>query len=199
MSKTSITYTTPRGTANYPWLNRPSPTYNRFGLELNLPKSDARDLILKIRKVAEVFKGSNWRKPYFPSKDDPAEQITFRISSRYQPKLFDVHGRPISDPASVWAGPGSIVRVEVSIEAYSNGDKGVALRPSAVQIIKAVSKNGHAPEDAGSGFEDESAPAGAFGDATAELEEWEQTNNEAGEEDQYLSSGSCASLDPADF
>ena len=156
MAQQPITFTTPKGIAQYPWLSKPDTKFSEEGeykVSLILPKEEAIPILKQINEVfaenvaAESKKngGKDIKKappPYMEQLDDAGNStgkviLKFKSKAAYKPAIFDAKGIPMID-SNVWGG--SEIKINGSIAPYYTTliGAGVALRLRAVQVIQYV-------------------------------------------------------------
>ena len=156
MAQQPVTFTTPQGVAQYPWLSKPDTKFSEEGdykVNLIIAKEDALPTLKLINQVyAENYekevkkaKGAEIKKapPPFSEELDDAGQPTgniilkFKSKAAYKPAIFDAKGIPMID-SNIWGG--SELKVNGSVAAYYTPliGAGVALRLRAVQVIQYV-------------------------------------------------------------
>lgn len=170
-------YTTPKGTAKYPWLSMPDTKFNPDGdykVTLVLPVEEAGAIIqfleeqlaaseVKAKKDNPGKKVKVADAPYKMDEDNGNVEINFKLKARVnmqngdsfeqKPALFDAKGKPITD---VNVGGGSKVKVSYECVPFYTGliGAGISLRLRAVQVIDLVEFSGGAAAGA-YGFEEE--------------------------------------------
>jgi len=156
MAQQPITFTTPQGIAQYPWLSKPDTKFSEEGdykVNLILPKVEAIPLLKQINEVfaenvdkeTKKAKGKDIKKaspPYFEELDDAGQPtgnviLKFKSKAAYKPAIFDAKGIPMID-SNIWGG--SELKINGSIAPYYTSliGAGVALRLRAVQVIQYV-------------------------------------------------------------
>ena len=156
MAQQPITFTTPQGIAQYPWLSKPDTKFSEEGdykVNLILPKAEAIPLLKQINEVfaenvdkeTKKAKGKDIKKaspPYFEELDDAGQPtgnviLKFKSKAAYKPAIFDAKGIPMID-SNIWGG--SELKINGSIAPYYTTliGAGVALRLRAVQVIQYV-------------------------------------------------------------
>lgn len=157
--KKPVTVTTPKGIAQYPWLNEPDTKFNPDGdYKTNLILEDTpevRDMIAKLEQIREDFiaewqsdpcnKGKKFMEAdLFDENDDGTLTIKMKAKARITTRegqtvdtkipLFDAKNKPIFDKI----GGGSTIRVNFQpIPYYMASTKmmGISYRIKAVQVI----------------------------------------------------------------
>ena len=156
MAQQPITFTTPQGIAQYPWLSKPDTKFSEEGdykVNLILPKAEAIPLLKQINEVfaenvdkeTKKAKGKDIKKanpPYFEELDDAGQPtgnviLKFKSKAAYKPAIFDAKGIPMID-SNIWGG--SELKINGSVAPYYTAliGAGVALRLRAVQVIQYV-------------------------------------------------------------
>ena len=156
MAQQPVTFTTPQGVAQYPWLSKPDTKFSEEGdykVNLIIAKEEALPALKLVNQVyAENYekevkkaKGAEIKKapPPFSEELDDAGQPTgniilkFKSKAAYKPAIFDAKGIPMID-SNIWGG--SELKVNGSVAAYYTPliGAGVALRLRAVQVIQYV-------------------------------------------------------------
>jgi hypothetical protein len=156
MAQQPITFTTPKGIAQYPRLSKPETKFSEEGeykVSLILSKEEAIPILKQINEVfaenvaAESKKngGKDIKKappPYMEQLDDAGNStgkviLKFKSKAAYKPAIFDAKGIPMID-SNVWGG--SEIKINGSIAPYYTPliGAGVALRLRAVQVIQYV-------------------------------------------------------------
>jgi len=187
------TYTTPKGIAVFPWVNKPDTKFNpegTYSIKLKLPTDDAKtqELIALIDKAmadaAAEAKKENPKKqiksadaPYKPEYDDNGDEtgntlFTFKLKAKVKSKSGEVFSqRPKLFDAKGKAvtanlGGGSIVKVAFAIAPFyaPTLGAGVTLRLYAVQIID-LKTYGEKSADAYGFGEEEGYEGGSEGQA----------------------------------
>mgnify|MGYP000678068769 CR=1 FL=1 len=169
------TFTTHKGTAQYPWLNKADTQFDSDGVyktNLLIPKDQAKDLIEKLTEIAKDEFGAKASGARMPFKvDDETGMMSIISKSKFQPKFFDSKGQVVTNPPPLYGG--SIIKIGGVISPYTvTGNNGISLRLTKVQIIEPVSQVGADSE--GFEAEDDGFVAEEFND---------ESSNEAKEED----------------
>ena len=134
-------FTTNKGSAVYPWLNRPDVAFDPEGhykTSLRMSKDDAQPLMDSVKEVADKEFGKDAAKARLPFKTDPeTNEIIVLAKSRYKPKIVDGSGQVIANDNVPPIRGGSTLKLAGSIFPYNKGaNKGVSLQLSAVQVIQ---------------------------------------------------------------
>lgn len=170
-------FTTPKGVAKYPWLNKPDTKFNPdgdFKITLVIPVDQA-DTIMQFldeqmaASEATAKKANPGKKikvadaPYKVDEDNGNVEINFKLKAKVnmqngesfdqKPALFDAKGKPLND---VNVGGGSKVKVSYECVPFFTAliGAGISLRLRAVQVIDLVEFSGGAAAGA-YGFEEE--------------------------------------------
>lgn len=178
-------YTTPKGTAKYPWLNTPDTKFNPdgdFKVTLVVPVQEA-DTIMQFldeqmaASHAAAVKANPGKKvkqadaPYKVDEDNGNVEITFKLKAKVnmqngesfdqKPALFDAKGKP----TDAKVGGGSTVKISYECVPFYTAliGAGISLRLRAVQVINLVEFTGGADAsaygfEAEEGFEEEGNP-----------------------------------------
>ena len=168
MAKTNkVQIVTPRGTAVYPWLNRPDTKFSddgEFKVTLKIPAEEAQDLISKLDKMLDDYQKEQSGKdakvgrytanaPYEEEMDDNGNLTgNYLFKFKQKAKVHTKDGRTIDmkvalfdasrTPTQAQVGGGSEVKVAATVWPYvmpATKTVGLSLRPSAVQILSLVS------------------------------------------------------------
>ena len=164
------TFTTSKGVAVYPHLNKPDFAFNTDGVystKLRLAAKDATDLVEAVKKAAEgeFGKAANTaRMPY--TVDDETGDLIFIAKSKFAPKMIDSSGHLIADASKPQVYGGSVIKMAGTVYPYTaGGNKGVSLQLAGIQIVSLADPIGatfaFATEDGGYVAENDnqSAPA----------------------------------------
>lgn len=175
----TIRITSPKGIAQYPWLNKADTKFDDLGaykVNLVVSKEDAEPFIKKVMAQfkEENPKGKLQNKPWTEELDDQGNAtgnviLKFKNSNKQlrdgsvwdrKPALFDAKLKPTAEQV----GAGSTLRISTDLYFWSvSGKTGVSLQIAGVQIIDLVERVSSDTSDFG--FEPE--------------EGYEGTNNEA--------------------
>lgn len=166
----NVTFTTPKGIAQYPWLSTPDTKFSEEGeykVNLILPKQEAIPVLKEINQIyaenvekeTKKAKGAEIKKANPPFAEELNEEgqptgniiLRFKSKAAYKPAIFDAKGIPMID-SNIWGG--SEIKVNGSIAPYYTPliGAGVALRLRAVQVIQYVQGNSSSSRF---GFEEE--------------------------------------------
>lgn len=172
-----IRYTSPKGTAKYPWLTEADTQFvkeGQFHVQLEVSQDKAVGIIEKLTAVLDDAytnlcreKGKKLNKvPFFEETDEGNVIFKFKQNRIIKRKdgttvevkipLFDSKGKPIMDKPKV--GNGSVIKTSFTAMPYFNQiNKGVglSLRLVAVQIIDLVEFNSGNAESYGFDAEEE--------------------------------------------
>jgi len=177
MATKNTRYTTPKGTAKYPWLNTPDTKFNPDGeykVTLVVPVQEANtimqfldeQLALSNAKATKENPGKKIKQadaPYKVDEENGNVEITFKMKAKVElksgdsfeqkPALFDAKGKPLMD---VNVGGGSKIKVSYECIPFYTAliGAGISLRLRAVQVIDLVEYTGGAAAGA-YGFEAE--------------------------------------------
>lgn len=143
MANKKIRFTSPKGRAKYPWLNRPDTQFSAEGVyttHLIMDPKEAAELVALIKKTAEDEFGptAKYSAPY--EIDEETGEVIIKTKSNYVPPFDDSTGQVIMPEAVPQLFAGSILCVGGFVKAYTvSGRKGVSLQLGRVQIIDPVS------------------------------------------------------------
>lgn len=168
-------YTSPKGTAAYPWLNKADTKFSAEGVYktgLTVKGKDATEFQEAIKAAfIDEFGQSKLAKAHMPWKEEEDGSITFNFKSKMKPRLFDSKGQAITNDPAVSGG--SVIKVSCGFGPYNKGaNMGVALYLNAVQVIELV-------EYSSSPFGEEEGGYVASNDNGAEEVPFETDDNEA--------------------
>ena len=197
---TQIKIVTPRGTAVYPWLNRPDTKFSPdgdFKVTLKVGAEEAAPLIEKLDEALAKYQEQQAKAdpkigrystitPYEEEMDDQGN-LTGNYLFKFKQKavINTKDGRTIDmkvalvdasrTPTTVNVGGGSEIKIAATVFPYAmNTTKsvGLSLRPSAVQILSLVSgqSNVFSMFDDEDGFKTEEAPAANTNYSSPELD-----------------------------
>lgn len=154
------TLTTPIGTAEYPYLDRPDTEFDDVGdykVNLTVPLAEAQPLIDQLTETLDGHyklesmkrKGKPTKKGDLPvviNEDDGTATFKFKVKAKgkfgdRQPAFADASGQSI-DPVAVGGGSKIRVRFQPYTWMVATTGAGMTLQPKAVQIIEFVAKGG---------------------------------------------------------
>jgi hypothetical protein len=172
-------FTTPKGTAQYPYLTKPDTKFNPEGeykLKLELDAADAGELISFLDEQVELSVAAAKKDPknagkkikvgdapYSVNEETGKASFNFKLKAKVttksgetfeqRPAIFDAKGKPITD---VNIGGGSKVKVAYEVVPFYTALVGasISLRMKAVQVIDLVEFSGGASAE-GYGFGEE--------------------------------------------
>lgn len=178
--------TTPKGTAQYPWLNTPDTKFSEHGdykVNLIVPADQAKDFVAKVtaaRKQAAIEEKAKKLAPlpFDKEVDDQGNEtgnvvikckVANKVSKRTgevwdrRPALFDARLNPINDKV----GGGSEIKLSCELYFWKSPSlgMGVSIQPLAVQVLKLVELSSGASAD-DFGFEAEEGFTGEFTEDT---------------------------------
>lgn len=141
-TKKKLTFSTSKGIAMYPWLNKADFQFDsngQFKVNLKLDKKDAAVLIDQVKEAAAnefgVKEAQNIRMPF--KTDDDTGQIIIVTKSKFKPKFMDSQGQLISENNVPQIYGGSTLKLAGTIYPYvAGGNKGVSLQLAGVQIVE---------------------------------------------------------------
>lgn len=139
MSK-KVTFKTPQGIAQYPWINKPDTQFDANGqykVNLRLKKSEAEPLIKSIKAAANDAFGDKAKSATLPIiNDEETGDIIFKTKSKYQPLVVDSTGATIPSHSLPAIFGGSELLLSGTVFPYNAGGRhGVALQLGGVQIV----------------------------------------------------------------
>lgn len=134
------TFTTSKGVAVYPHLNKPDFAFNTDGVystKLRVPAKDATELVEAVKKAAEGEFGKEAKAARMPyTVDDETGDLIFIAKSKFAPKMIDSSGHLIADVSKPQVYGGSVIKMAGTVYPYSaGGNKGVSLQLAGVQIV----------------------------------------------------------------
>jgi hypothetical protein len=140
MAKKNL-FTTPKGVAQYPWLNIADTQYDAAGKyksNLRVKAAEAQELMAQIKDAAKEEFGDKAKTARMPFKtDEETGEVVFTSSSKFQPKFVDSTGKLIPEGKEPQIFGGSQLKLAGSFYCYSNGpNHGVTLQLAGVQIIE---------------------------------------------------------------
>tara|TARA_R100001129_G_scaffold185899_1_gene175625 strand:+ start:2370 stop:2990 length:621 start_codon:yes stop_codon:yes gene_type:complete len=169
---TMVKYTTPKGVAKYPYLDKPDTKFNPQGdykVNLLLAKEESKKLMSLVDKeidkkfleVSKEVKGKRVKKadpPYFMELDDDGNEtgnVIFKLKQKAEitsktgqtieikVRLFDAHGKPMMN-TNVWGG--SKIKASGTLMPYYSPTLGVgvSMKLAACQVIELVTKESNA-------------------------------------------------------
>lgn len=191
-------YTTPKGTAKYPWLNTPDTKFNPDGeykTSLVLPLEEA-DTIMQFldeqlaKSIAQAKKDNPGKKvkeadaPYSVNEETGELSINFKLKAKVTPQkgdpfeqkpaVFDAKGKPLQ---GVNVGGGSTIKVSYEVYPFYTAmiGAGISLRLKAVQVLNLVEFSGGAGAQA-YGFGEEDGFESESDDAPFKVEDEDEEN-----------------------
>ena len=140
-NKKKLLFTTPRGTAIYPWLNRADfqfDTAGQFKVNLRVPKDEAKELMEDVRNAANDAYGDKAKNANMPWKvDEETGDVIFTCKSKFKPKLVDSTGQVISEQNEPQVNSGSTIKCAGTLFAWNAGGKfGISLQLAGAQLIE---------------------------------------------------------------
>ena len=136
-----VKYTTPKGVAQYPWLKegRPDIKFDEEGFyrtNVIVDADAAKTLVDTINQFGKDNLGAKMSKAQLPYEtDDVTGAVTFKMKSRYAPKMKDSAAQLMASPPTVFGG--SVIRTSGTLGFYEKGaNVGVKLNLAAVQVIE---------------------------------------------------------------
>ena len=160
-----VRFTTPKGIAVFPWLDKPDTKFNpegKYRVDLKLSAEDGEALNAKLQPIFDKVVKAAEKNPKTKGKrlkindyykrvvDDNGDEtgewlFSFKMTASgvrkdgtkwaMQPDLYDAAGQKLTSP--VWGG--SIIKVGFEVTEYDKPiGVGISLRLNAVQVIKLV-------------------------------------------------------------
>lgn len=136
-----ITFSTPKGTAAYPYITRADFEYNAEGIyktKIKMPEADAAPLMKLISDTANQEFGAKAKQARMPFKKlDDTGEVEFSTKSKFKPAIVDSTGKTIPEGAAPTIYGGSIIKCAGTVYPYNaGGNMGVSLQLAGVQIIE---------------------------------------------------------------
>ena len=141
-TKKKMTFSTHKGVAMYPWLNKADFQFDsngQFKVNLRVPKDQAKELLDAINTAAQdefgTAKAKTARVPY--KTDEDTGELILVTKSKFKPKFMDSTGQLISENNVPPIYGGSVLKLAGTIYPYTaGGNNGVSLQLAGVQIIE---------------------------------------------------------------
>lgn len=177
-------FTTPKGRAVFPRVNKPDTKFNPdgdFSVKLSLTEAEAAPLIEKLEGAAkESFasavkenKGKKVKQADLPFKQETDQEgnetgnllFNFKLKAKVtkqdgesytqRPSIYDAKGKSV-DPAKTIVGGGSIIKVAYEIFPFFTAliGAGISLRLKAVQVLELVEYGERSAKSYGFGEEE---------------------------------------------
>ena len=146
-----VSFETYKGKAIYPWLNKADIEFDPEGVYktgLLVPADQAKHIVDMCKQVAsDELGGKKAATAKMPWKQDAETgELLLNVKSKFVPVFYDAEGARIPENKQPKLHGGSIIRVGGTITAYDrNGNHGVSLKLSKVQVIVPVERS----DDAG--------------------------------------------------
>ena len=140
-NKKKMLFTTPKGTAMYPWLTRPDTQFHpdgQYKVNVRMSKEDAQQMLDDIREAANDAFGDKAKNANMPWKTDTdTGEIVLITKSKFAPRLVDSSGQVIPDAKAPQVNSGSTIKAAGTMYPYNAGGKiGISLQLAGVQIIE---------------------------------------------------------------
>jgi hypothetical protein len=140
-----IKYTTARGLASYPWLNKPDTQFSDDGVyscQLRVAKEAAMPLCDFLTQTASDEFGAKVKAKMPFTIDAETNEVIFKTKSKFPPKFFDATGEPIAEGTlpRIWGGS-ELCLGGIATPYTVSGSKGISLQLTRVQVINPVSGN----------------------------------------------------------
>jgi len=159
MANKKITFKTPQGIAQYPWLNNPDTQFDAEGhykCNLRLSEAEAKPLMDEVRKAANDAFGDKAKSAALPfAKDAETGDVIVKTKSKFQPSVCDSSGKVVPAHNLPRIFGGSEVKLAGTLYPYSKGNgHGISMQLGAVQLIKLSenSNTGHQFGEVEGGF-----------------------------------------------
>lgn len=140
-SQKKLTFSTPKGVAIYPWLNKPDTAFDangKYKVSLRIAAADAKPLMDSIKAASDSHFGDKAAQAKMPFKtDDETGDVIFTTKSNYQPKFMDSTGAAISENNVPQIYGGSTLKAAGTMFQYNAGGSiGVSLQLAGIQIVE---------------------------------------------------------------
>lgn len=140
MATSKKTFTTCKGVAVYPHLNKPDFAFNSDGVyttKLRVPANDAKPLMDTVRALAQDEFGKAATSARMPWKiDEETGDVVLLAKSKYKSKFMDSSGKLIPEAKVPDIFGGSVLKLAGSLYAYNaGGSKGISMQLGGVQIV----------------------------------------------------------------
>lgn len=141
MAKQKLTFTTPKGVAMYPWLNKADFQFDAAGqykVNIRVTHEDGKALADAAKAAAQEAFGAKAKDAKMPfKKDEDTGDMIIVTKSKFKPKFVDSTGQMISENNVPPIFGGSTLKVAGTMYPYSaGGNVGVSLQLAGVQIIE---------------------------------------------------------------
>lgn len=149
-------YVSPKGTAGYPKLTRPDTKFKaegEYSTTLTMNEKDGKAFLEQIKEACAEEAGNKAAQgAQYPCKVEDGQYV-FKFKSKNKPKLYDSHGKPITDAEELRVGSGSVMKVAGSMSFPKvQGKQYASLYMNQVQIIELVEYASSPFGDEGGGF-----------------------------------------------
>jgi len=136
-----ITFSTPKGTAVYPYITRADFEYNAEGIyktKIKMPEADAAPLMKTITEAAKEAFGDKVKAARMPfTRHEDTKEVEFTTKSKFKPTVVDATGKVIADHVVPPIYGGSTIKVAGTVYCYNaGGNIGVSLQLSDVQLVE---------------------------------------------------------------
>lgn len=140
-NKKKMLFTTPKGTAIYPWLNRADfqfDTAGQYKVNLRVSQEDAKELMGNVQDAANDAFGAKAKSAKMPWKvEQETGDILLITKSKFKPRLVDSTGQVIPESNEPQVNSGSTIKCAGTIFPYSaGGNIGISLQLAGVQLIE---------------------------------------------------------------
>ena len=140
MASSKKTFTTYKGVAVYPHLNKPDYAFNTDGIyttKLRVPADQAKELMDTVQAVAQDEFGKKATSAKLPWKiDEDTGEVVFVAKSKFRSKFMDSSGKMIPDHSVPEIYGGSVLKLAGTLYPWNaGGSHGVTLQLAAAQVI----------------------------------------------------------------
>ena len=122
-NKKKLLFTTPKGIAMYPWLNKADFQFDsagQFKVNIRLPKADAKQMMDDCREAANDAFGDKAKQTKMPWKtDEDTGDVIFVTKSKFRPNAMDSTGQLISDNNVPPIHGGSVLKAAGTMYPYT--------------------------------------------------------------------------------
>ena len=149
-------FVSPKGTAGYPKLTRPDTKFKaegEYSTTLTMNEKDGKAFLDKIKEACAEEAGNKAAQgAQYPCKVEDGQYV-FKFKSKNKPKLYDSHGKPITETEELRVGSGSVLKVAGSMSFPKvEGKQYASLYMNQVQIVDLVEYGNSPFGDEGGGF-----------------------------------------------
>lgn len=154
MKSQKESFSTPVGTARYPWLTEPDTAFGQSAYKcmLILSPTEAQPIIQKLDEIKTQF-GAKADKAMMPFEtDEETGDIIFKTKTTFEPSFFDSQGNPVVQGSlpPIWGG--SRLKLSGWLSPWNkNGKMGITMQLMKVMIVEAKGASNSGTQE--SGFE----------------------------------------------